>query len=111
LVVNTENCIFEENLKFNMMIKTIRRNWKGIKKAMLDSQNTIYNWVDYSRKIKNGLSNSVLKTQGCGTYIFFVEKMPEYSRVSDEYLKAVGYLSNEQITFITENREFLKKII
>jgi hypothetical protein len=92
-----------------MMIATIKRNWQEIKRVMVLSQTTQYNWVIYSQCISNGLSNNVLTKEGCGTFIYFVEHLPEYARVSNEYLKFTK-MPQEQIDFISENREFLLTI-
>ena len=93
-----------------MNINTIKRNWKEIQRSMILSQKTKYNWLEYSRKITNGLSNSVLTKEGCGEIIWFVERLNEYAKLPDNYLKYAKNMSEEQIEFISNNREFLKQI-
>ena len=93
-----------------MMIRTIKKNWEEIKRVMILSQSTPYGWVKYSQIISNGLSNNVLTTAGCGKYIFFVEHLPEYATLSDEFLKFAKLMDDELIKFINENRTFLLTI-
>ena len=89
------------------MIPTIKRNWEEIKRMMTLSQHTEYGWLKYSQCISNGLSNSVLTTKGCGTFIHFVENLPDYAKLSNEYLKFAKKMTDEQIDFISKNRDFL----
>lgn len=93
------------------MISTVKKNWPEIKRAMELSQTTNYTWFEYSQKINNGLSNAALTKRGCGDVIFFVQRMNEYAKLSNEYLKYAKKMSDEQINFIQKNNEFLKKII
>jgi hypothetical protein len=92
------------------MIATIKRNWAEIKRLMELSQSTEYGWEKYSQCISNGLSNNVLTKKGCGTFIFFVEHLPEYAKLTNEYLKFAKNMNQEQIDFISENRDFLLTI-
>jgi len=92
------------------MIAIIKRNWSEIKRVMELSQKTKYSWFEYSRQISNGLSNNVLTKSGNGSIIFFVEHLPEYAMMSNDYLKIAKNLTNDQILFIDNNREFLHTI-
>lgn len=92
------------------MIATIKRNWTEIKRQMILSQKSHYDWFTYSQKISNGLSNNVLIKRGCGDVIFFVERLNQYALLPNEYLKHAKKMSDEQIDFIDNNRDFLKMI-
>ena len=92
------------------MIETVKRNWGEIKRAMELSQKSDYTWMEYARKITNGLSNNVLTKRGCGDVIWFVERLNQYALLSNEYLKYAKNMSDEQIDFIDKNRNFLKNI-
>ena len=92
------------------MIATIKRNWKEIKRLMVLSQKSHYDWFTYSQKISNGLSNNLLTKRGCGNVIFFVERLNQYALLPNEYLKFAKNMSDEEIDFISENRDFLKTI-
>ena len=92
------------------MIATIKRNWAEIKRVMILSKTTQYDWLRYSQCISNGFSNNVLTKSGCGTYIHFVEQLPNYARLSNDYLKFAKNMTQEQIDFISENRDFLLTI-
>jgi hypothetical protein len=71
------------------------------------SQETDYSWLEYAKKINNGLSNNARE---CGDVIWFVERLNQYALLSNEYLKYGKKMSDEQIDFIEKNREFLKSI-
>ena len=92
------------------MVQKIKKNWHEIKKMMQISQTTDLCWVDYSQRINNGLSNNILTKNGCGGIILFVERLPEYAKLSNEYLKYASKLDDSQILFINENRDFLLSI-
>lgn len=92
------------------MIATIKRNWKEIKRLMVLSQKSHYDWFTYSQRISNGLSNNVLTKKGCGNVIFFVERLNQYALLPNEYLKVAKNMSDEEIDFIDNNRTFLKTI-
>ena len=93
------------------MIATVVKNWEEIKRVMILSQTSEYNWLEYSQKITNGLSNNVLTKRGCGDVIWFVERLNEYSHLPSEYLSVAKKMTEEQIQFIEKHREFLNKII
>lgn len=93
-----------------VIIPTIKSNWRNIQRVMLLSQESELNWVQYSQRISNGLSNNALTKQGCGNFIWFVERLPEYAKLSDEYLTFAKKLPNDQIDFIRDNRDFLLNI-
>ena len=92
------------------MIAIVKRNWTEIKRVMELSQKTDYSWIEYAQKITNGLSNNALTTPGCGDVIWFVERLPQYANLSNEYLKYAKNMSDDQIDFIDKNRDFLKNI-
>lgn len=77
---------------------------------MLLSQKTQYGWFIYSRKISNGLSNNALTKESCGDVVWFVERLNEYARLSDEYLRHASNMNDDQISFIRKNRDFLLTI-
>ena len=89
------------------MINTIKRNWSEIQRCMILSQKTKYNWLEYSAKISNGLSNNALTKIGCGDIIWFVERLNEYALLPDNYLLFAKKMTQEQVDFINDNREFL----
>lgn len=93
-----------------MKIQVIKQNWINIKRVMLLSQQTELNWLQYSQRINNGLSNNAQTKKGCGDFIWFVEKLPEYAKLSDQYLIFAVKLDKEQISFIKDNRDFLLQI-
>lgn len=92
------------------MITTVKRNWKEIKRVMLLSQQSHYSWLEYSQKISNGLSNNILTKRGNGDITFFVERLNQYALLSRDYLKIAKNMSDEQLDFIDNNRNFLKTI-
>jgi len=77
---------------------------------MLLSQDTELGWFLYSRKISNGLSNNASTKPGCGDVIFFVERLNEYARLSDDFLKIAKKMGDDEISFIRNNRDFLLTI-
>lgn len=93
-----------------LIIPTIKRNWCNIQRVMLLSQKSELNWVQYSQRISNGLSNNILTKQGCEDFSWFVQRLPDYAKLSDEYLTFAKKLPNDQIDFIRDNRDFLLNI-
>jgi hypothetical protein len=92
------------------MINVVKRNWKEIQRLMLISVDRDMTWLDYSSKYFTGLSNSYLTKAGCGDGIYFVQHLAEYAKLDYTYLKFAKKMSDEQIRFINENRDFLLKI-
>lgn len=92
------------------MIRIVKRNWEEIQRVMLLSQRTKYSWFEYAQKITNGLSNNSVTKRGCGDVIWFVERLNEYATLPNEYLKFAKNMTDEQIDFISENRNFLLTI-
>lgn len=93
------------------MIATVSRNWEEIKRVMILSQDSIYNWLEYSQKISNGISNNALTKKGCGDVVWFVERLNEYSHLPNNYLRICKKMTVEQIKFIEKHRDFLNTII
>ena len=92
------------------MINVVKRNWKEIQRLMLISVDMDVTWLDYSSKYFTGLSNNYLTKSGCGDGIYFVQNLAEYAKLDYTYLKFAKKMSDEQITFINDNRDFLLTI-
>ena len=112
------------------MIATIKRNWKEIKRLMILSQKSHYDWFTYSQKISNGLSNNLLTKRGCGNVIFFVERLNQYAddlkggiilnignikadnvETVSKIISNIGENQSIQIEMITRNGQAIRLII
>ena len=93
------------------MLNTIKRNWANIQKAMLQSNEKGIGWKRYCTTISSGLSNAVFNKRGHGEITYFVENLPYYANHTNEYLTVGMNLSPDVIKFVSDNREFLLKIV
>jgi len=92
------------------MIPIIKTNWNTIKKAMQLSASTNLGWIKYSQNIYNGLPNKHNLKRGNGQLVYFLEKLPYYAKLDNGYLTIACLLTEEEIIFISEHREFLQTI-
>ena len=74
------------------------------------SGTTNLGWIKYSQSILNGLPHKHNAKRGNGPLIYFIEKLPYYAKLENNYLKIACLLTDEEINFISEHRSFLKTI-